>query len=294
MPGPFNILVVDDLPTQRLTVEAALADVGERVVSVGSGREALKFLLENDAAVILIDVNMPEMDGFETASIIRQRHRNEHTPIIFMTANTDELQVARGYALGAVDYLICPFAPDVLRTKVNVFVALSRANERVRREAEQRIALMREQAARAAAEEQSRRLRVLVEMGGVLAHAFDGRPFEAELLSLFVPLLAEEAGLVFVASGLSPGTSTWFRSGAGGQPTVRPLGVPPPALGDAVSKVLSSGGAEKVRQGASGNVIGIALALVGRAGVFGALAMIRSETGPPYTDADIELIELGR
>ena len=292
MAEPLNILVVDDLPTQRLTVEAALADIGERVVSVSSGREALKFLLENDAAVILIDVNMPEMDGFETASIIRQRQRNEHTPIIFMTANTDELQAARGYALGAVDYLICPFVPDVLRTKVNVFVALSRANERVRREAEQRIALMREQAARAAAEEQSRRLRVLVEIGGVLARALDGRPFEAELLSLFVPLLADEAGLVFVASGDSPGTSTWFRSGIGGQPSVRPLGVPPPALGDAVSNVLASGRTEKVRGGAPGRVIGIALALGGRPGIFGALAMIRSESSGPYTDSDIELIEL--
>ena len=77
MSDPVNILVVDDLATQRLTVEAALADVGERIVSVGSGREALKFLLENEAAVILLDVNMPEMDGFETATFIRQRQRND-------------------------------------------------------------------------------------------------------------------------------------------------------------------------------------------------------------------------
>ena len=123
MSDSVNILVVDDLATQRLTVEAALADVGERIVSVGSGREALKFLLEHEAAVILLDVNMPEMDGFETATLIRQRQRNANTPIIFLTANADEIQAARGYALGAVDYLICPFPPDVLRTKVNVFVA---------------------------------------------------------------------------------------------------------------------------------------------------------------------------
>ena len=178
MTRPVNILVVDDLPTQRLTVEAALADLGERIVSVGSGRDALKFLLEHEAAVILLDVNMPEMDGFETATLIRQRKRNEHTPIIFLTANADEVQAARGYSVGAVDYLICPFAPDVLRTKVGVFVALSRAKDQVRREAEQRVALTREQAARAAAEEQSSRLRVLVEIGGVLTRAVDGSPFE--------------------------------------------------------------------------------------------------------------------
>src|SRR5438477_10290566 len=117
MNDPVNILVVDDLPTQRLTVEAALADLGERIVSVGSGREALKFLLEDEAAVILLDVNMPDMDGFETASLIRQRKRNEHTPIIFLTANPDEAKAARGYPVGAVDYITCPFAPDVLGTK---------------------------------------------------------------------------------------------------------------------------------------------------------------------------------
>src|SRR6185503_18101998 len=283
-----NILIVDDLATQRLTVEAALADVGERVVSVASGRDALKFLLENDAAVILLDVNMPEMDGFETAMLIRQRQRNAHTPIIFLTANADEVQAARGYALGAVDYLICPFPPDVLRTKVNVFVALSRANEQVKREAEQRVALMREQAARASAEEQSGRLRVLVEIGGVLTRAVDGSPFETELLQLFVPLLAEEAGLVFNANGDSPGTSTWFRSGSGGDPTPRLPGVPPPALSEAVSNVLASGRAERIRD-QSGGTTGIALPLSGRGGIYGALAMSSTRR---YSTSDLELIEI--
>jgi CheY-like chemotaxis protein len=288
MTEPVNILVVDDLPTQRLTVEAALADVGERVVSVGSGRDALKFLLEHDAAVILLDVNMPEMDGFETATLIRQRHRNAHTPIIFLTANADEVQAARGYALGAVDYLICPFPPDVLRTKVSVFVALSRANEQVKREAEQRVALMREQAARAAAEEQSSRLRVLVEVGGVLTRAVDGSPFETDLLRLLVPLLADEAGLVFSAYGDSPGTSTWFRANtASGRPALLP-GVPPPALADAVSIALASGRTEKMRDG-SGGIIGSAIPLTGRGGVYGALAMSSERS---YTHSDLELLDI--
>ena len=285
---PVNILVVDDLPTQRLTVEAALSDVGERVVSVGSGREALKFLLENDAAVVLLDVNMPEMDGFETATLIRQRHRNLHTPIIFLTANADEVQAARGYALGAVDYLICPFPPDVLRTKVNVFVALSRAKEQVKREAEHRIALTREQAARAAAEEQSSRLRVLVAIGGVLTRAVDGSPFETELLSLFVPLLADEAGLVFSNHGDAPGSSTWFRSKSVVDSSGRLPGVPPPALADAVASVLVSGRIEKLRD-SSGGITGIALPLSGRGGVYGALGMVSERR---YTNADLELLEI--
>jgi signal transduction histidine kinase/DNA-binding response OmpR family regulator len=288
---PVNILVVDDLATQRLTVEAALADVGERIVSVGSGREALKFLLENEAAVILLDVNMPEMDGFETATLIRQRQRNANTPIIFLTANADEVQAARGYALGAVDYLICPFTPDILRTKVNVFVSLSRVNERVKREAEQRIALTREQAARASAEEQSSRLRVLVDIGGVLTRALDGGPFETELLRLFVPLLADEAGLFFPENEDSPGTSTWFRSNSERKRSTRPAGVAPPALTDAVSKVLASGRPERVGK-SSGVGNGIAFPLAGRGGVYGALAMLRSTPERPYSDADLELIEI--
>jgi signal transduction histidine kinase/CheY-like chemotaxis protein len=284
---PVNILVVDDLATQRLTVEAALAEVEERVVSVGSGREALKFLLENETAVILLDVNMPDMDGFETAALIRKRARNAHTPIIFLTANADEVQAARGYALGAVDYLICPFPPDVLRTKVNVFVALSRANDQVKREAEQRVALTKEQAARAAAEEQSSRLRVLVEIGGVLTRAVDGSPFETELLSLFVPLLAEEAGLVFSPSADAPGSSTWFRSATAGDGSGRLPGAPPPELADAVSTVLNTGRIEKLRDG-SGGITGIALPLSGRGGVYGVLGM----SGRRYTNADLELLEI--
>jgi len=286
-PEPVNILVVDDLPTQRLTVEAALSDVGERIVSVGSGRDALKFLLESDAAVILLDVNMPDMDGFETATLIRQRNKSANTPIIFLTANADEVQAARGYALGAVDYLICPFPPDVLRTKVGVFVALSRANEQVRREAEQRIALTREQTARASAEEQSARLRVLVEIGGVLTRAVDGSPFETELLSLFVPLLADEAGLVFKSNGESPGSATWFRKDGGDRPGRMP-GMPPAALSDAVSSVLDTGRPEKLRD-ATGGTTGVALPLAGRGGVYGVLGMTSERR---YTNADLELLEV--
>ena len=89
-----------------------------------SGEEALQLLLEREFAVILLDVNMPDMAGLETAALIRQRKKSRHTPIIFITAFADDVQTARGYALGAVDYILSPIVPEVLRTKVQVFVEL--------------------------------------------------------------------------------------------------------------------------------------------------------------------------
>ena len=130
-----SILLVDDHPDKLLSVEALVGDLG-RVVCATSGREALRKLLHETFAVILLDVNMPGMDGFETASIIRQRRSCEHTPIIFLTAYGDEMFIARGYSLGAVDYIQTPVVPDVLRTKVGVFVDLYRKTEQVKRQAE--------------------------------------------------------------------------------------------------------------------------------------------------------------
>jgi hypothetical protein len=104
---------------------------------------------------------MPEMDGFETATLIRQRPRTRNVPIIFVTADTDELHAARGYSLGAVDYLFSPFLPDILRTKVKVFVELARMHTQAQRHAEERVAMAAEQSARAAAEAANARLEVL-------------------------------------------------------------------------------------------------------------------------------------
>src|SRR6187551_687246 len=101
----INILVVDDVPEKLLAIEAILEELGQNVVSVASGRDALRRLLYEDFAVILLDVNMPDMDGFETAAMIRQRKRTEHTPIIFVTAFQDDTHVTEGYSLGAVDYI---------------------------------------------------------------------------------------------------------------------------------------------------------------------------------------------
>src|SRR5215813_1460371 len=129
--GPVKILVVDDLGAQRMALAAALGELGEEVITVASGADALRLLLEHDVAVILLDVNMPGMDGFETASLIRQRPRSRHTPIIFLTADTNEMLAARGYSLGAVDFIFNPFPPEVLRAKVKVFVDLAKMHERL-------------------------------------------------------------------------------------------------------------------------------------------------------------------
>src|SRR5580698_5550036 len=113
-----------------------LQEIGQNIVRAYSGREALRCLLNTSFAVILLDVNMPGMDGFETASLIRQRAATEGVPIIFVTAMDDETHVSRGYSLGAVDYIQTPVVPEVLKTKVAVFVDLFRKSEQVRLQAE--------------------------------------------------------------------------------------------------------------------------------------------------------------
>jgi signal transduction histidine kinase/DNA-binding response OmpR family regulator len=131
-----NILIVDDKPENLLALEAVLQDLDQRIVRAYTGREALRCLLNEDFAVILLDVNMPGMDGFETAGLIRGRPSSQHIPIIFITAFGDDPLVAKGYSLGAVDYLTSPFAPEVLRSKVGVFVSLYQMTAQTRRQSE--------------------------------------------------------------------------------------------------------------------------------------------------------------
>lgn len=132
-----NILLVDDQPANLLALEAILAGRGRKLVRAQSGREALRCLLHDDFAVILMDVKMPEMDGFETAALIHQRNKSRHTPILFLTAfETNDVQMAKGYSLGAVDFLSKPIVPDVLRAKVAAFVEICRKSEQLKRQAE--------------------------------------------------------------------------------------------------------------------------------------------------------------
>ena len=184
-----RILIVDDLPEKLLVYRTLLEDLDAQIVEAHSGTEALKRILEGEFAVILLDVNMPDIDGLETANLVRRHKNGRHTPIIFITSYADEMQTARGYELGAVDYILSPVIAPVLRTKVRVFVdlyearaALSLSNqeletrvaerttelqtsnerlhaeiaERLRAEAEREALLAREKVLRAEAEELSR------------------------------------------------------------------------------------------------------------------------------------------
>src|ERR671923_640154 len=145
-----NILVVDDLQEKLLVFNTILEELGQNLVMVRSGGEALREVLQREFAVILLDVNMPDIDGLETARLIRQYKRSAHTPIIFITAYADEMQTAQGYSLGAVDYILSPVIPEVLRSKVRVFVDLYQMQQRTR-------AMAEAEAARAVAEEARRR-----------------------------------------------------------------------------------------------------------------------------------------
>jgi PAS domain S-box-containing protein len=124
------LLMVDDQPKNLLALEALLEPLGVDLVRANSGQEALKHLLTRDFAAILLDVQMPTMDGFETAALIKDRERSRHIPIIFLTAiSKDEAFVFKGYTVGAVDYMAKPFDPDILRSKVQVFIDLYRKTE---------------------------------------------------------------------------------------------------------------------------------------------------------------------
>jgi len=152
-----GILLVDDQPSQLLSHAAILRELGERLVTARSGREALQKLMDEDFAVILLDVNMPDMDGFETAGLIHQHPRFERTPIVFVTAaQASTLDRLKGYRLGAVDYVEVPVVPEILRSKVAVFVDLNRQRRDLQRLND---ALQAEIAQRRSAEEAVRHAR---------------------------------------------------------------------------------------------------------------------------------------
>ncbi len=196
-----NILIVDDRPDKLLVFRTILEDLGQNIVSLQSGEEALRWLLDNEAAVILLDVNMPGMDGFETAELIRARRRSAHTPIIFITAHADEILSARGYSLGAVDYLLSPAQPNVLRSKVSAFVQLFDLTRQIRRQADEHVALVREQTARSAAEESTRRANFLAEAGRVMISSLNVDALMAGTTHLLVPELADFCALTVVHDG---------------------------------------------------------------------------------------------
>lgn len=185
-----NILVVDDLPEKLLVFQTVLEDLGQNLVLVRSGAQALREVLQREFAVIMLDVNMPGMDGFETAALIRQHRRGAHTPIIFITSYADEMQTARGYSLGAVDYILSPLVPEVLRSKVSVFVSLFLMQREVQLQADARAAMMAAEAARRVAEERDRRSAFLAHASRALSGSLEIQVAARQLARLLVPTVA--------------------------------------------------------------------------------------------------------
>jgi signal transduction histidine kinase/DNA-binding response OmpR family regulator len=234
-----NILVVDDLADKRLAFQVVLEELGQNLVMATSGADALRELLAREFAVILLDVNMPDIDGIETAELIRQHSKTKHTPIIFVTAYADEMQTARGYALGAVDYILSPVVPEILRSKVRVFVELYRAQKRAQ-------ALAKAEADRAAAEEATRRSEFLAYASRELGASLDLQEGMTRLLEMVAPGLADEAMLVVSMDREEIG----LRRRGGG--AVEPLDALPASLRPAAERARSTGVDLEVRMPSTG------------------------------------------
>lgn len=161
----INILMVDDSAQNLLALEAILNGPDRNLVSASSGNDALRYLLDNEVAVILMDVYMPDLDGLETAELIRGRDRSRNIPIIFLTADsTGGRHLSRGYSLGAVDYIVKPIEPDILRSKVAVFVELFKKTREIKRQAE-----LLEEKNQELESANLERLKMLIELGQELA-----------------------------------------------------------------------------------------------------------------------------
>jgi CheY-like chemotaxis protein len=281
-----NILVVDDVPAKLIAMDALLAELDENVVCVASGADALRQLLERDFALILLDVNMPDMDGFETAALIRRRPRLRHVPIIFMTAGHDDAHALRGYSLGAVDYVLTPVVPDVLRTKVRVFVEQFRMTEELKRQAEERVALAREQAGRAAAERASRRAAFLADAGKSMARSLDLETTVTTILDLVVPALGDHALLRLRVAGEE---TVHARHAGGGNRAAGSLG---PRMSEAMDAAVGALGRQLVtRPGEPEPARGVACPLLARGAALGVFAVASQGPDKVYDPAMIELFE---
>ncbi|MFF8827690.1 two-component system response regulator [Streptomyces sp. NPDC015131] len=209
-----KILLVDDRPENLLALEAILSALDQTLVRASSGEEALKALLTDDFAVILLDVQMPGMDGFETAAHIKRRERTRDIPIIFLTAiNHGPHHTFRGYAAGAVDYISKPFDPWVLRAKVSVFVELYMKNCQLREQA----ALLRLQLegggqggsvkeSPGLLAELSARLAAVEEQAEALSKQLDDESADAAAVATAAHLERKLTGLRRALDALEPGT----------------------------------------------------------------------------------------
>ncbi|HLW12459.1 MAG TPA: response regulator [Casimicrobiaceae bacterium] len=251
-----NILIVDDRPDKLLVYRTLLEELEQNLYTVPSGDAALRQVLERDFALILLDVNMPGLDGLETAALIRSRKKSAHTPIILVTADYgDELRMTKAYSLGAVDYIASPVVPEILRAKVKVFVELYLLAEQAKRQAQERIALVEEKAAREAAERASHRLAFLAEASGTLASSLDLEATLREITRLVVPRFAEVALLSLVSTdGQAERHEMAWSTNDAEHPllTASLSGLDDPLLDDTVRRVWCSGKPESIERDPEG------------------------------------------
>ncbi|MDZ4689309.1 MAG: response regulator [Planctomycetaceae bacterium] len=280
---PANILVVDDLPEKLLVYETVLSTLGENLVLVSSGSQALKQVLHNQFAVILLDVNMPDMDGFETARLIRGHRRSSATPIIFLTAFADEIRTAEGYASGAVDYLPTPIVPEILRAKVRVFVELFKMRQQVAQRAEER-------AHHAAAEEANRRLAFLSDASAILGRSLDFQTTARDLVQLPIPFLADASLLTFAPALVPSGKPLCAQLGPAREPQLCEVGALPEIFQDAARRALESGNrVESPGASDSGAKSCIAIPLQARGRTFAILTIGRVQGEAALSASDAAL-----
>ena len=292
----IKVLLVDDRAENLLAYQTILEGIGADLVTAQSGDEALKQILSQDFAVVLLDVNMPGIDGFETASLIRTRKRSAHTPIIFVTAFADELRTAQGYASGAVDYLLTPIVPQVLQAKVKVFVELFRMTAQVKQQSEERLALARERIERAAAEENNRLLRFLAEVAGVVGQTLDDDATARDILRLSVPEFADCA-LILRTDHVTGERRILCACSDGPElridETVN-LNEAPETLARVAAAALSSGAAESTAErppGSGGDPHSIAFPLTARAELSGVWAISREPSNRRFSPAEVTIAQ---
>ena len=242
-----NILLVDDRRDKHVVYRAILDDLGQNFVSAMSGEEALKQVLKHEFAVILLDVNMPGMDGLETAALIRGRQRSAHVPIIFITADySDDERTARAYALGAVDFMVSPIVPEILRTKVKVFVDLYLFAKQARRQVKERAALAAERAARADAERAYQRSAFLAAASVALSRSLNFSATVRELVRVVIPFLADVAAVTLPRDGGAEArTEVAWTGDADPSPQIESLhSIECPWWAEAIGRVIASGSGE--------------------------------------------------
>jgi len=294
-----NILIVDDRLDKRVVFRTILEELDQNIITASSGEEALRWLLDNESAVILLDVNMPGMDGLETAELIRSRRKSAHTPIIFITAFADEMHTARGYSLGAVDYILSPVVPNILRSKVKALVQLHRLNAELKKRSDERVALVKEQAARSVAEESQRRASFLAEAAQVMASSLDVDTILKGSSGLTVPFLADFAAIVLVGEGgASRARRTASVAGWDGY-LGESQGAFEAALKDMLARVVASGArmhADRLvpasvdaKEGSPGEIHGFPLVTRGRTA--GALMIALGPSSRRLAGADLGLAE---